>query len=46
MSKPAFWLVFIPGRAPEKFTVRVLMRAYVRAQKARGLAPIVKPVGF
>lgn len=46
MSKPAYWLVFIPGRDPEKFTVRAVMRAFVALQKAHGVSPIVKPVGF
>lgn len=46
MSKPAYWLVFMPGREPEKFTVRALMRAYVATQKALGARPIVQPVGF
>lgn len=46
MSKPAYWLVFLPGREPEKFTIRAAMRVYVATQKARGLAPIVRAVGF
>jgi hypothetical protein len=46
MSEPAYWLVFLPGREPEKFTVRAVMRAFVALQKASGARPIVKPVGF
>lgn len=46
MSKPAYWLVFIPGREPEKFTQRAAMRVFVAAQRIAGRSPIVKPVGF
>lgn len=46
MAKPAYWIVFIPGLEPEKFTIRAVMRAFVATQKARGVRPIVQPVGF
>ena len=46
MAKPAFWIVYIEGREPEKFTRRAAMRAFVALQKALGQKPIVKAVGF
>lgn len=43
--KPAFWIVYIPGQDPLKFTQRVTLRAYVTAQKLLGKKPIIKPIG-
>ncbi|QOR55744.1 MAG: hypothetical protein YHS30scaffold667_40 [Phage 65_10] len=45
MSKPAYWIVFISGREPEKFTQRASMRVFVAAQKLLGHLPIVKAIG-
>lgn len=46
MSKPVYWIVYIEGKAPQKFTLRRTMRLFVAVQKALGKKPIVKPVGF
>lgn len=45
MSKPAYWIVFTPGRDPQRFTQRAAMRVHVAALKLRGIKPIVKAVG-
>ena len=45
MSKPAYWIVFVEGRDPARFTQRAAMRLYVAALKLQGIKPIVKVVG-
>lgn len=46
MSKPAYWIVFVEGRDPARFTQRAAMRVHVAALKLQGIKPIVKAVGF
>ncbi len=44
MSKPAKWIVSIPGKPSQEFTQRRAMRDYVATLRASGHSPKTTPV--
>lgn len=46
MSKPLYWIVFVPGQDSKRFTSRSAARVYRVAQLALGRECVIKAVGF